>query len=216
MPTPAQPIRRRQCGRHSSWDLTPVSPDWIPAKWEVPLQGMRGRAEKSDERCIERTDARTLAKTAVLVNNYSSISIPHRPAGQAGFFCCDFWRSRRRHIWGRPRRPYHGLGRPTDVKAMLSPYRIEVDINRQNLCVELAGIVIRRDEHVARAAHEVGRAGSASTLRRMRRSSRRTSSSAWQNSRTSSREQRARQARPGWAIWRRRSNAQDKGQKSRC
>ena len=56
--------------RSTSWrGLTPAPPDWIPAKRDAPLQGMRGRAEESYERCIEQTDARTLTKTGVLVNN---------------------------------------------------------------------------------------------------------------------------------------------------
>ena len=69
---------------------------------------------------------RTLPRTAVLVNNHS----PHRRSRRCAFFYCDFWRSKRRHIWGPPPLPYHGLRRSTDVQAMLSAPRIEVDINR--------------------------------------------------------------------------------------
>jgi hypothetical protein len=48
----------------------------------------------------------------------------------AGLFYCEFWRSRSRHIWAPLPRSHYGLRRSTDVQAMLSPYRIEVDINR--------------------------------------------------------------------------------------
>src|SRR5918995_2575931 len=53
------------------------------------------------------TDAHTLMKTTVLVNNYSSYL--RLASCDAGFFYCDFWRSRRGHIWGPLPRPYHNL-----------------------------------------------------------------------------------------------------------
>jgi hypothetical protein len=81
-------------------------------------------------------DARTVLKTTVLVNNFSSYGHRHA-AWNAGLFYCEFWRSRRRHIWARLPPSYYGLRRSTDVQAMLSPYRIAFDINRQNPCDEL-------------------------------------------------------------------------------
>ena len=73
------------------------------------------------------TNAQTLLKTIVLVNNYSS-----HPVGEAGFLYCDFWRSRRGHIWEAPRPLHHTLGRSPDMQAVLSFLSDEVDI----LCVE--------------------------------------------------------------------------------
>jgi hypothetical protein len=67
-------------------------------------------------------DARTLLKTAVLVNNYSLYS-----ADEARF-CCEFWRSRRGHIWAPLRLPYNTLGRSTDMQAVLSFLSDQVDI----------------------------------------------------------------------------------------
>ena len=68
------------------------------------------------------TDTQTLFKTAVLVNNYSLYL-----AGEARFFYCDFWRSRRGHIWEPPGLPHHTLRRSTDMQAVLSFLLDEVD-----------------------------------------------------------------------------------------
>ena len=53
-------------------------------------------------------------RTTVLVNNYSSS--PGLASCDVGFFYCDFWRSRRRHIWGPLPPPYHNLRSPPACK----------------------------------------------------------------------------------------------------
>jgi hypothetical protein len=50
-----------------------------------------------------------------------------QPAGDTGFFYCDFWRSRSGHIWAPLAPSYQGVHRSADMQAMLSPYRLEVD-----------------------------------------------------------------------------------------
>ena len=58
----------------------------------------------------------------------STVAAPlQRPAGDAGFFYCDFWRSRRGHIRELPPAMIPFLDPSTDRHAMLSPCRIELD-----------------------------------------------------------------------------------------
>src|SRR5688500_20079400 len=95
------------------------------------------------------TDAQTLLKTAVPVNNYSLYL-----AGETGFVYCDFWRSRRGHIWEPLRLPHHTLGRWTDMQAVLSFLSDEVDINHQS---PLSRATSQRNAHSrARSADKAG------------------------------------------------------------
>src|ERR1044072_3332591 len=62
-----------------------------------------------------------------------------RPSARAGFFYCEFWRSRRRHTWRPSRLPYHILSCSTDVQAVLSPLSDRVEISTRGSFGRFAG-----------------------------------------------------------------------------
>src|SRR5215216_2826234 len=69
------------------------------------------------------TDAGSYSKQPCL--SITSVHDGGRSASRrCGFFCCDFWRSRRPHIWGPLSHPYDGLRRSTAMPAVLSLARI--------------------------------------------------------------------------------------------
>src|SRR5215211_7502172 len=88
---------------------------------------------RSDERCIERQTLGPYSKPPCLSITEVVIALSQRPAREAAFFCCDFWRSRRRHIWRPPRLPHHTLRRSTDVQAVPSPLSDQPISSRQSL-----------------------------------------------------------------------------------
>jgi hypothetical protein len=71
-------------------------------------------------------------KILVLVHNFSA----RRKSGERRVLLLRLLTLQEGPYLGPPPPSYHDLRRSTDVQAMLSPYRIEVDINRQNVCDE--------------------------------------------------------------------------------
>src|SRR4029453_18143422 len=66
------------------------------------------------------TDAGTLSKTAVLVNNYSQYRSDHSPPATARFAITTFEAPQGATHRGPTPPPYHGLCRPTRVQAVPS------------------------------------------------------------------------------------------------